>query len=833
MLRAITELKNKMKITKLILNGYRRLMLNNIKSFTYTPSSIYQLILGTNGSGKSSILRELSPLPANSKDYIEGGSKTVIIEHCGLEYELVSDFKSGNKHSFKKAGVELNPGGTLTVQKDLVESEFKLTQEIQELLTSAVNFTELSPIKRREWFTKLSDVDFTYALNVYQKLKTSSRDTQGALKHVKQRIVSETNKLKSIADIESAELEYEVLLAELDFLFKERDNGAGDYGQKREELKSKLYELQNISTTCIKTFPFMPSGYSFNSIEEVDLAIGELKTKKEVNRSLIARMGKEFDELTFILSNLDGFDVSPEELSKEVERLKVKRSELMSKLQYWKEAIIDPIETKKALYDVWEALTAIVKQIPANTNNKYNREAILSAKESLMDVKTDIEKTINRISYIENQLEHLLSLKEEVCPKCDHKWIPGKSEHQQKQLEITLKENKNKLEELRKLENEKHSLIEGGENYFTLLGSFRQCVNQYPKLRVFWDVIINQELIYKNPSEILKQINVFQNDIETQCLIFETEDELSRKEKIMESLSNNTTGSEIRKRVNELETDIEEITQASVRIDSELSILTKYYKQLGSYLELSSKLDIIVSELTELRDETVRSLRAREINLVIREDQERLATLQSSITEKQTLDGIIKDLVKSEEELGVNQEAYNLLVKSLSPTDGLIAEQLIGFITSFVKHVNDIIERIWTYDLKVLPCTMESGDLDYKFPLYVRHEGAENICPDISKGSEAQMEVVNLAFKLVIMAYLDFEDYPVFLDETGKSFDEQHRSNVMHFIKSLVDTGNYTQLFFISHYAAQFNAFTNAEVLVLDGTNISVPKKHNQHAVFG
>ena len=49
-----------MKILKLILKNYNRLFLNNIKTLELAPSKKINLILGTNGSGKSSLIQETS-----------------------------------------------------------------------------------------------------------------------------------------------------------------------------------------------------------------------------------------------------------------------------------------------------------------------------------------------------------------------------------------------------------------------------------------------------------------------------------------------------------------------------------------------------------------------------------------------------------------------------------------------------------------------------------------------------------------------------------------------------------------------------------------------------
>ena len=73
-----------MKYTKLILFRCVRLRLKNIEYFEMNPSEPVQLILGTNGSGKSSIMMELSPLPSEASDYRDGGYKEIHIEQASV-----------------------------------------------------------------------------------------------------------------------------------------------------------------------------------------------------------------------------------------------------------------------------------------------------------------------------------------------------------------------------------------------------------------------------------------------------------------------------------------------------------------------------------------------------------------------------------------------------------------------------------------------------------------------------------------------------------------------------------------------------------------------------
>jgi hypothetical protein len=54
----------------------------------------------------------------------------------------------------------------------------------------------------------------------------------------------------------------------------------------------------------------------------------------------------------------------------------------------------------------------------------------------------------------------------------------------------------------------------------------------------------------------------------------------------------------------------------------------------------------------------------------------------------------------------------------------------------------------------------------------------------------------------------------------------------MNFVKDLVETKGFSQVFMISHYASSHGAFTQAEVMVMDSSNISVPMKYNQHVTI-
>lgn len=822
-----------MKITRLVLSGYKRLMLNNIKYLTLDFQSIYQLILGTNGSGKSSVLYELSPLPAQSNNYIKGGYKEITLDDRGHHYELKSVFKSGNKHSFLKDGEELNPGGTGAVQKELVEQEFRITQELHELLIGETHFTNLSPAKRREWMTRICHVDFSYALGVHQKLKTAARDAQGALKHTKNRLTQENNKLLAVGDLEALETRYQTLHNELNVLFNERNPGALDVVQGERELETTLGDLEKLSVLLLEKSPPLPPGYNFYSLQGVDEALNELRTEFQVNESLRNRIGTEQDELQHLLEGFKEAGVeSVEALHQQINELKQLRYVTLRAVETWRELTTNPLDTQRSYFEASSTLINVLSELPANKGRRFSKQKVAEAKETLPQIEQQLGKYRNRLAHYESQLEHLLSLKKEECPECGHKWVPGRSDRDKSLLEQTIQKGKISVEKLDVQRAELQAYLEEAEEYKQRFYGFRQLTHQYPRLKDLWDALLNDERLYSAPHELVTLVHLFGKDLEQHCKAQNASERLEKLEKLLESPTEGGQMKGVLGRLESLSGQVQELTVLLDELKRKIDYLARYRQHVKVYLEKSEQLDEQFSRLGELRDSLVEGYRNHHIESVIREHQEQLAGLQAKRTEKQTLEGIIRDLERDEQSLGDNHDVLKLLASELSPVDGLIAEQLTGFIESFVGHVNQVIESIWTYELRVMPCGLESGDLDYKFPLYVKHEGENNQAPDISKGSEAQVEVVNLAFRLVTMVYLGLEEYPVYLDEAGRSFDEQHRTNLLSFIKQLVDTGNYTQLFIISHYAAQFNVFTNAEILVLDSTNVSVPKQHNLHATL-
>jgi len=93
--------------------------------------------------------------------------------------------------------------------------------------------------------------------------------------------------------------------------------------------------------------------------------------------------------------------------------------------------------------------------------------------------------------------------------------------------------------------------------------------------------------------------------------------------------------------------------------------------------------------------------------------------------------------------------------------------------------MNNIVNTIWTYDIEILPCNIEENDLTFRFPVIIN--GVKNV-PDVSKGSSAIKDIIDLAFKITVMEFLNLLNYPLILDEIGSTFSPDHRIRLFNYI---------------------------------------------------
>lgn len=828
-----------MQYLELELVGYKRLRLANIDRIVIAPKEKLQLILGTNGSGKSSLLKELSPLPAAAQDYTKEGKKRIVVEARGHRYELISAFSPTQRHNFIKDGEELNQGGTASVQKELVKKEFNITPDVHELITGSIKFNKMGPGERRYWFTRLSDTSYSYALNVYQKLKEKHRDILGAIKMNQSRAVQEANKL--LSDDQEKLLrdeinEYRKILEQLLTLKTPSQRFKADVEQELKTIEQTLYML---ARQMIRERGKFLNLEAFTSIEMIDDEILNYSSKSSSLSYTIDLIAKDIssnqetiDALNRAnINNFQEIDTKRQSLQKEIEALK---SKLISDCIFE-----DAVLAFQSIMSMQDTLTDILSELPTNEDKRFSRDQYAALQTQFTQNTIQIETTASRLLILNSQKKAMDEAKGEKpveCPSCNYQWRLGYNENTYAETILAiaqLEKNQLTLQENQKITTES---LEAMKQYFTLYRAYVDIAKAWPILTPMWQYIENNDMLLKNPKSIIYFLDKVKSSLRLQIELNEYSKqiaELNELKVVTERLESNHI-EKIKLKINELNETLFNQNQELVRNKQSVQRLQGYKQTIKFIQETAIKLEVLLDNQNTLSSVLVEEIKQEAFNTLIRSVQLELSKREQHLSQVDVQKGLVENIQRQLKELEEEAFVLNILVKELSPTEGLIAKGLLGFINNFVKQMNSFIRKVWLYPMEIVPCLPDNDnevDLDYKFSLQVNNNDP---IPDIKLASTAMSEVINLAFVIVAMKYLGLTNAPLILDEFAASFDSAHRSSAFNTISNLISHSDFSQIFIVSHFEDCYGSLVNADVIVLCSKNVILPKNvlYNLHTVI-
>ena len=778
----------------------------------------------------TSVLKELSPLPANPAEFLKEGYKAIDIKHNGSLYSLKSIFSStGNKFHFIKDEVELNPGGTTSVYRELVKKEFNITQDVHELMIGTTTFHMMSIAERRNWFTKISDSDFTFAIHYYQKLKEQLRDMQGGIKLNQSRLVQESEKLLTAEEEEKYRAEIVNLNELISLLLELKTPLNSNKVDIKTELNGYEAKLKDLSAKLISLRKQFLNLECFNSMSDVDLAI--IEHQSQVNSigysttdlcKRIEREQKTFDALQ--KSSIDSFsnvDTNIDELSTQINSL---TKELRTSITFE-----DPGQALQALTTTYDSLTDIFTNLTENSDRHFSRDnyaKLLEDRKGLNSQLSQLESAHLQFIAKKNDQEHLKEHNKLECPKCSHVWSKDYDEKRYRQILADIIAITAKTTQFKETLAAKNELITSCEEYMTLQRSYVSITKSWSILSPLWKHIIDSGLLFDNPRQVIPLLESLKVDLQISIKIAELNKKLQENIKLKEILSKSQ------------ETDLEKISQNLSDLNSQLHDNTTKVKKHKAYVvKLNSYRDVVlkISNYEKQLEEIIknRAIKGTElIDMVKREAlNDTIKVVQLELTKKEQIiskiniqKALVENIDLQLKELNGKVEVLKIAVKELSPTEGLIAKGLTGFINHFVHQMNAFIKSIWMYPLELVPVAMngdDSLDLDYKFSVKINDNV---VISDINRASSAMKEVIDLAFKLISMQYLGLQDAPIYLDELSVNMDHAHRVATFNSINNLVTSSNFSQVFMISHYENCYGCLKNTDITVLCSNNIVLPK---------
>lgn len=822
-----------MKILSIEMFGYKHIRrLTNIQRIKVDFTEKIQLVLGSNGSGKSSMLRELSPLPASPADYSKDGYKIIILLKDNKKYILKSEFGGKPRHSFIVDGVNLNAGdGTAQIQKDLVKRHFGITPEIHSLMLGETKFHSMSIADRRYWFTQLSDTSYTFALAMYQKLKEALRDTTGAIKMAQTRLAQETQKLLSKEEEQKYKVQVKELTEFLHYLLAQTSPKVYNVDQLKQAARNDLRQMGTLAAQVKATYAFVTGG-----------AVTESELQDSVNKLSGVVYGLEHQ-----VHQLSEYLVQEQDLAKQIQdtgmhdvaelnnrllELSRDESKIRSNIRLsieWKgESARD---CKRLLQSVLPILTELIAQLPEDPDKRmtYERQNYLAeyCKQAAAGLQTLNKQQIATILR-KTDLERLKSAHLTECPNCRHAWIQGFNEAEYLELCAMASRTGEAIDKQDKDLVEKQKALAEVTSYLDTRSQLLSIIRHNPTLSPIWAEVLDSNLLNTSPKLVVNMLNTVLVDLDEFIKI----DEITKEAKDLIELKKRITGNS-EQNFDKLKVKAQQLESKLFTVQTELSAKrsllkdqAKTLEQIKTLKEKAQMLETVLARTNEIGKDLIEAQRTQAIKQIIQIVQTELTRKEQALSQMQVQYAIVADLEKQVKLYEEQASVLKVMVRGMSPTEGLIAKSLLGFINNFVNQVNSFIRKIWLYPLElvpILPSENNHVDLDYKFALKAGDHSDDHV-PDVSKGSTAMREVVDLAFRVVAMQYLGLQECPLLLDEFAASFDAAHRQAAYHTISNVIAQSNFSQLFIVSHYEQTYGSMTNSEITVLCPNNVNLPR---------
>ena len=825
-------------IEKLILKGYRRLNKELGDYFEYTPKEKTQFIIGTNGSGKSSILHELSPLPADASDYHSEGYKCITIRKDGIGYELISRFLPKTKHSFinLETGIDLNPGGTGAVQKDLVSEYFGISPKIHALLLGSSlpnRFSTMSKASRREWLTQLSSVDYTYAIRYYNRLKEKQRDLTGAIKYINGIIADQAS--KKLNDAQYTHLCDQIKeMSELrQHLLDTKPYLDRTHQQIKDKLVMDIASFESIRLSLVKqqerhlgTLDRDVDGVKHNHAQ-LELTIASLKQQR-------LALEDEIHSKTNFLNAVSISDTNAiSDKKAKIDEIDKLTYRMINRLNYptLMSSINDHVHAEQTLKSHSDRLIDLFRQLPVNPlvddQRTYGDKRMMELESKIQTLKQRYQTLLNASSALEISIAHFndqLTKDLCVCPSCAHEWVKN---FDSAAFERAKKEHADLIPVLVEMRAELDQLTQAFQtcqSYIRVFKDIAQVLKADAQTRPVFTTLAQSNILFDDPTNAHTYLFSVIRDLVLQQ---EISAKLREREALSKQLEDTQTVTNAvyavhKTQLEHMSANLHELIaqqNQAVKEKQHYAKLLQLHEKNAQRRESLKQLSIDIAKQSERYQSSMMHLVAQDLIGALDQQIEKLRDLVQandavslSITDNQTA---LNKLIEEE-------QVYRQAIAALSPTDGLIAKGLVGFIDCYLSEMNSFIKRIWTYPLTILPCQFsetDKDDLDYRFAL----ESDGKVIEDISMGSSAMREIIDLAFRVVAYQYLGIPDYPLYLDEFGNFFDHAHKKSALNAIINIMIHSNFSQVFIISHDATSYGSIVNSGITVTCDKNVVLP----------
>lgn len=827
-----------LKVERIILKGFTGMGLHEIETFDFTLQSTVTIILGGNGCGKTSLLSVFLPLAPSKTEFRDGGSYT--------NYALVGDqrFKFHVKRKGSSlvcdienltTGEKLIDNANSKVYNSRVEELTGLTKEIKELINGEILLTDAGTDLRRKWLNKLSSSDLTYALGFYARLRKNLTNLNGAMDHTSRKIAE--LKMRVVQDGEERHQLSErlnVLDTELRELNRTLEQLPGmNHAISKRSIEQLLQQMKPMTDLILKHRGVIPSEETIRSTRANETCLREFAVAAETEVSMLNKeLSTLLDESTrqdYLMRNHEGLSQTLAKLREELAGWE-SQSWVFPDL-FTGEYINADMIRQATDARVWgQKLGTTLDAVHSNERLAALEERLCRFDQVSAGLNERLQRVKNVLHGLEHERGHFLDTAEVDCPKCTHRFRPGV----RKPLEVIEREINENVVWKKQVEEELETLLENRKNVESDVGYLRQVreivltYSKDPVLSLFFKKLQERDVFTDNRHLFGGLCNAFSEELNSALNCLQTRQRLARAEKDWSeavAAVGNVDGAlhqkieHLRGRLGDATERLSERRRAVEEVASVLTYQENVKRAVDQFNSLFSRLgnDVQSSMTNTLVSEL---LGARENKLdAYTTARERWRQMENELA---NLDALERELA----DLQAQHFNNKLMIQAWSPEKGVLRKYFYNAIVRITELMSKYIDRVWSYPMRVMPCDLTEGDLDYTFPVQMKTHPEP--VPDVRKGSKAQRAIFNLMFRLTAYKALNLHQFPLVLDEPSEGMDEEHRNSLVGFIKSVAQSGEFSQLLVVSHEAEVHSKLNEATYCVVEPEGVTLPPVYNE-----
>ena len=838
-----------MKIVSLNLIDFVPFKDSGIRRFDATFTENIQLIIGRNGSGKSTLCAQLSPLPPARSIFGKKGLKSLVIDHDGQYFKLESEFeKHSSPHLFIDGDEEnLNVGRTTQSQNELILTHLGITPLIDDLMMNRYQFPKWTVSRRKDFLMNVNPDQLGFVLVEQKKISSKIRACKNNLSRLNDRKMTIEQDMLNDDHLLALRDEHTRITRELaffqeqlltiDIALKTMSQSQGGSLSMIPHMKSSLktyrQEIRRLSDVVRED-----RERQFQR-EDCLQRIAVLLQKQQDNEQKIIDLSHDLIDLEARYNDLSP-DGNLDEISANITRLEIQRDRLQTTKPPFELSKDDLQQKQDEWFTIQEKLMLFqdlsVTLYPRK--KRQHRDRMLSQAQykqssyrmKLSDLATQLDSLTKRHSISPQDIPTDLCSKDK-CPLYAH--FMGEfstTEHKRQELRRHISWIERRLARLDLYVHALQTWIETTRPYMDRIQWLVSLAQQNPILNHVLRQMDVLNVVSTTPMRICLNLNDAYSHI-AQWIKYK--DVLSDLDTVY-TLKNRLISSESHDTI-KLVSNIAEKKNTLQKLRTDNLAISLQYKDALDKKERIETFDRIKAAVFQLKD----MIDAAHQQFETGHEVEKLMYLKTKIEELRhghfgrmseittTLkhQDSLKDRYDQEvmSQIGIIEQELDELIHIEKALAEIPKKNMINFINTIFDQANRFIQMVWTVPLHIEYLTMEHL-LNYEF--YV--SGDNNSIREMNECSEGQLEIISLAINLALRVILKHTDYPIILDECGRTFDDKHRQNLITLLKRLIDDKVISQMFIVNHDALIHAGFTNSETIVLNDANVLLPQTYNQ-----